>query len=153
MKIKKGELIIPALMAATTAAYYFQVWAKGLPYSVVVWPIYVTITLLILLALVVVFYIPAEGVSEEKKEAKLFKETFKKPLFLFLTTVLFLAIMPWVGYTVSSFAYLFGVQLYLGSEKKRAFLVALAIAIILHVVMVVLLGLSVPRLETSFFTL
>ena len=93
MKIKKGELIIPALMAATTAAYYFQVWAKGLPYSVIVWPIYVTITLLILLALVVVFYIPAEGVSEEKKEAKLFKETFKKPLFLFLTTVLFLAIM------------------------------------------------------------
>lgn len=153
MKIKKGELIIPALMAATTAAYYFQVWAKRLPYSVIVWPIYVTITLLILLALVVVFYIPAEGVSEEKKEAKLFKETFKKPLFLFLTTVLFLAIMPWVGYTVSSFAYLFGVQLYLGSEKKRAFLVALAIAIILHVVMVVLLGLSVPRLETSFFTL
>ena len=128
MKIKKGELIIPALMAATTAAYYFQVWAKGLPYSVIVWPIYVTITLLILLALVVVFYIPAEGVSVEKKEAKLFKETFKKPLFLFLTTVLFLAIMPWVGYTVSSFAYLFGVQLYLGSEKKRAFLVALAIA-------------------------
>ena len=112
-----------------------------------------TIALLILLALVAFFYIPAKDVLEEKKEVKPFKETFKKPLFLLLATVLFLAIMPWVGYTLSNFAYLLGVQLYLGSEKKRAYFVALGITIILHVVMVMLLGLTVPRLETPFFTL
>ena len=72
---------------------------------------------------------------------------------LILITVIFLAGMKLIGFSLGSFFYLLAIQLYLGAEKKRAFAVSIAVVLFLHVVMIMGLGLAVPRLVTPYFTL
>ena len=145
MKINRGELVVPALMAAFTAAYYWQV--REVPSEVLIWPGYITIVLGILAMLVLLTY-AFKGAAGKAKKGSL-----RRPCVLVLITAAYLGTMKYSGFTIGSFLYLVIVQLYLGSEKKRAFGVALAVALFLHFVMVVGLGLAVPRLRTPWFNL
>ncbi len=61
--------------------------------------------------------------------------------------------MPFLGYAASSFLFLFGTQAYLGANKKIAFFVSLALTVLLHLVMIRIIDLDLPRLVTPFLTL
>lgn len=150
MKINKGELIVPGIMAAFLAAYFYQVWADEVPADVLTWPIYVGAALAVCLLLVAVLYIPQRG---EAAKAAVNVSAFKKPVALLIMTAVYIAAMNWIGYTLGSFLFLLVVQIYLGSGWRRALLVALVVAALLHVVMVELIGLGVPRLTTPWLTL
>lgn len=145
MKVNKGELIVPALMAAFIAAYYWQV--RDIPSEVLIWPGYITVALAVLLVLVMVSY--AFRASGEKTQ----KDNLRRPFLLVLFTSAYLVAMKYTGFSLGSFVYLFGIQIYLGSRRKRAFFVALSVALFLHFVMVIGLGLGVPRLNTPWFKL
>ena len=143
MKLNRGELVVPGLMAAFTAAYYWQV--REVPSEVLIWPGYITIALGIFAALVLMTY-AFKGSTVKAKKGSL-----RRPFVLVLITVAYLGAMKYTGFTIGSFLYLMCVQVYLGSGKRRAFIVALSVSLFLHFVMVVGLGLAVPRLTTPWF--
>ena len=145
MKYNKGELIIPMLMAAFMAAYCYQV--RVIPFDVLIWPACVAIVVVTLMIVVICTYVFDTPKSEHRRAS------FHKPFMLILITVIFLAGMKLIGFSLGSFFYLLAIQLYLGAEKKRAFAVSIAVVLFLHVVMIMGLGLAVPRLVTPYFTL
>lgn len=145
MKLNKGEFVVPAVMAAFTAAYYWQV--REVPSEVLIWPGYITIALGVLTFLVLLAY--AFDAPLKKSE----KGSLRRPFVLVLITAVYLGAMKYTGFSIGSFLYLIYVQTYLSSSKKRSFLVALAVTLFLHLVMVIGLGLAVPRLTTPWFNL
>lgn len=150
MKFNKGELIVPLVMAAFLAAYYFQV--RDIPPEVLEWPLYLAIALTVLLIIVLVIYLPGKPGQDGGEETRN-PGAILKPFILTVATVVFLIAMKFIGFTFSCFLYLSGVQLFLGSLVKRTLIVSIVVVFFLHTVMVVGLGLPVPRLITPYFKL
>ncbi len=142
-KVDKGELIVPGLITAFILAYHFQV--RTVPSEVLLWPYIVTVALVAMLG-VVLFQIFKSPTKARKTMA------LRKPAALLLLTTGFLVIMKFAGYTLSSFLFLLGTMLFLGTGRKMAFIVSFAVAAVLHVVMISAMDLTLPRLVTSAFT-
>lgn len=142
-KVDKGEFIVPGLIVAFILAYHFQV--RTVPSEVLLWPYIVTVALVVMLSVVLFQVLKSDGGNRKAM-------ALKKPAALLLLTVGFLAIMKFAGYTLSSFLFLLGTMLFLGTNRKVAFIVSFAIAAILHVVMISVMDLTLPRLVTSAFT-
>ena len=168
MKINKGELVIPGIMAAFLAAYFVQVLApaglveackrfmsqeaidaffQAVPLENLTWPVYVGCALALGIVAILAMYACRE--SPAKKPGA----SMAKPALFVVMTVVYLVAMNWLGYTLSNCLYLLAVQLFLGSGARRAVLVAVIVSALLHVVMVQLIGLSVPQLTTPWFVL
>lgn len=143
-KFDTGELIVPGIVALFVISYHVQV--RDIPRDVLIWPLIVTVILLLLLAAVLFqmfrgFY----GAVTNKP--------LLKPMALLLSSVVYLMVMPYLGYTLATFGFLMGLQIYLGARPANATIVAFSTTAILHVVMIIVMGLSLPRLETPFLTL
>lgn len=143
-RVDRGELIVPGIMGLFIAAYYWQVWS--IPSQVLIWPYLVTGVLAIMLG-ATLFRI-AKGAYGTAK-----KWSLKKPAALLLVTVLYLSAMPFLGYSVSNFFFLFGTQAWLGANKRAALVVSVILTVLLHLVMIRIVDLDLPRLVTPWFTL
>jgi hypothetical protein len=143
-RVDRGEFIVPGIMGLFIAAYHWQV--RSIPSEVLLWPYLVTGVLAVMLG-ATLFRI-AKGVYGAAKGWSL-----KKPAGLLLVTALYLSAMPFLGYSASSFLFLFGTQAWLGANKRTAFIVSLVLTALLHLVMLRIVDLDLPRLITPLFTL
>ena len=144
MRINKGELVVPSLMLMFMGAYYFQV--RNIPHDVLRWPFFVAIALFFSLAAVFFVYVRTPTPSKDAKSAE-----WRKPVVLVAATTAYLWAMPYIGYSICSFLYLLGIQIYLGSSFKKALVVSAAIVFLLHAVLIEGLRMPVPRLITPYF--
>ena len=142
--LDKGELVVPGLMIAFLAAYHVQV--HSLSPEVLLWPRIVTVLLVLLMGAV---FLQIWG----KEKGVSYKKSLKKPAVLFVITLAYLGSMPFLGYSLGSFLFLFVTMRFLGTPARRGLLIALVLTLVLHGVMISLMDLPLPRLVTPLGTL
>lgn len=143
-KVDKGELLVPGMMILFLLAYHGQTHA--LSSEVLLWPRIVTFFLVVFMGALLL-----QIRGKEKKPSS--GGGLKKPVALFAITLVYLGSMPFLGYTLGSFLFLLVTMVFLGTRRKRAFLIALVLSLLLHGVMISLMDLPLPRLVTSLGTL
>ena len=148
-KVNFGEAVVPALILAFVAAYFLQV--RNAPPVALYWPLTVAAVLALFWAAVVVRFVwvrqePSGFVS--KKAAGLIPA---RVALVFFASVGYLAAISWLGFTLSNIVFMLVIFRGLGGRNwTRNIIVALTIAVFLHVALVVLMQLSLPRLGLGF---
>ncbi|MFH1757055.1 MAG: tripartite tricarboxylate transporter TctB family protein [Pseudomonadota bacterium] len=149
-RIRWEELIVPLLSIFFSLIFLSQVW--GEPRIVVLWP-YIIMALLIGCSALIVLKGLKEGWRQEAREEKAFAGIWPwmkiavKPLLISGTTVIYLAGVDTLGFTLSNFLYLMILIWCLGTRKTWTLIgLSLVITVILHVVMIDFLQMPVPTL-------
>jgi hypothetical protein len=145
-KVNLGEIVVPALALAFVAAYFIQV--RNAPAVALYWPLTVAAALALFWVAVVVRFV---WVRQEpsglvvKKAAGLIPA---RVALVFFASVGYLAVVSWLGFTLSNITFMLVIFRGLGGRNwTRNIFVALAIAVFLHVALVVLMQLSLPQLD------
>ncbi|SDZ83148.1 Tripartite tricarboxylate transporter TctB family protein [Desulfuromusa kysingii] len=148
-RFNPNEAIVPGISLLFGIAYFVQTadaswiaikWAYGLG----------TLTGLFLLGIIFtyVFSIP---VKKEKTDTPANKY---KPLIILIAPLLYIATMPYLGFALSSFVFLTLLFRWLGGKSwSRNTIIAFTITAVLYVAMVLLMQMSLPRLEIGSFIL
>lgn len=140
---------MPALTLAFVAAYFFQV--RNAPAVALYWPLTVAAVLALFWVAVVVRFLwvrqePSGSVAQ--KAAGLIPA---RVALLFFASIGYLAVVSWLGFTLSNIVFMLVIFRGLGGRNwTRNIVVALAIAVFLHVSLVVLMQLSLPQLDLGF---
>lgn len=153
-RLKREELFVPIIVVLCSLLYVVQVW--GFPLVVVLWPYIVMAFLIICTAVVVVEGMAGDWLRETGKHVS--GEGFSallrkgmKPLIITGVTVIYLAVIEYLGFTLSNFLYLLVLLRALGNRRIWFIIViSLAIVLILHLVMNSFLQMPIPRLHIPF---
>lgn len=155
IRINWGEAVIPILTLLFGGAFLLQ--TLDAPRVAIFWPAIIgSLTCVLWLAVVVKFVVSKETVSEngKKLDAKQIVSDFKRPGLVLLGSFGYLFALPWLGFTLSNFVFMLIIFRGLGSTKwLNNVLIALGIAIFLHIALIVIMQLSLPRLDLYVFTL
>lgn len=148
-RFNPNEAIVPGIALLFGIAYFVQTadaswvaikWAYGLG----------ALTGLFLLGIIFT-YVFSTPVSEGKKDASANKY---KPLIILIAPLLYIASMPYLGFGLSSFLFLTLLFRWLGGESwLRNTIIAFTITAVLYVAMILLMQMSLPRLEIGSFLL
>lgn len=148
-KINPGEIVVPAVTLVFVAAYFIQV--RNAPAVALYWPLTVAAALAVFWAAVVVRFVRVR----QEPSGPVVKKTVSlipgRVALVFFSSIGYLAAVTRLGFTLSNIAFMLVIFRGLGGRRwTRNILVALAIAIFLHVALVVLMQLSLPRLDLGF---
>ncbi len=149
-RIKWEELFVPFLSIFFSLLYLGQVWRE--PRIVVLWP-YIIMAMLVGCSALIVLKDLMEGRGQEDRKEGTFvgilpwMKMAVKPLLISGATIIYLAGVGCLGFTLSNFLYLVILIWLLGTRKIRTlFGLSLLISVILHLVMIDFLQMPVPRL-------
>jgi len=149
-RINLQEAIVPGLALLFGIAYFVQ--TSDAPAVAIKWPYALAGLTLVFWLAVVGFYVlgrPGEGETQKNSLADL-----KKPLFILVAPIIYIAVMPYIGFALSSLAFLTLLFRFLGGKSWwRNILVAFCITSFLYVAMVLLMQMALPRLEIGSFLL
>lgn len=144
-RINWGETIVPGLTVLFLIAYFFQ--TRDASIDVLKWPIAIAAIVIVLMILVLCFFLYAPRPSIKKPD-------LGKALLLVIAPVLYIATMPYLGFALGSLLFLGCLFRFLGSRSWwRTCFVAVLITAILYVATIVLMDMSLPRLELGSFVL
>jgi hypothetical protein len=139
----REELFLPLFSILFSLLYLTQVW--GEPRIVVLWP-YLIMALLIGCSLLLLM----KGLAKGERPSDALPPEMKgamKPLLITGATVIYLACVDYLGFSLSNFLYLTVLIWLLGTRQAPVlFGLSLGIAALLHLVMVDFLQMPVPRL-------
>jgi hypothetical protein len=145
-----GEAIIPGLTLLFGLAYMVQTWGASM--TVMRWPYIIAAVTGLLWLLLVVRYVFSSRGKAERGGAGFHR--FKKPALMVIVPIIYLALMPYLGFALSTFLFLSALFRLLDSRSWRHNLViALALTAVLQFALIGLMHMSLPRLEIGTFTL
>lgn len=145
----KHEAIIPGIALLFAIAYFVQ--TSDAAWAVIKWPIALAIvTGIFWLSIVAVYVFSKSTANEEKKPpSKKFK-----PFVILVAPLVYVAIMPYIGFALSSLLFLSILFRCLdGKSWVRNIIIASMITTFLYVAMIVLMKMALPRLEIGSFIL
>lgn len=155
IRINWGEAVVPILTLLFGVAFLLQ--TLDAPKVAIFWPAIIgSLTCALWLAVVVKFVLLKEAISEngKKVDAKKIFDDFKRPGLVLFGSFGYLFALPWLGFTLSNFVFMLIIFRGLGSTKwLNNVLIALGIAIFLHISLIVVMQLSLPQLDLYVFTL
>lgn len=145
----KNEAIIPSISLLFTIAYFMQ--TSDANWSVIKWPTALAIVTGIFWLSIVTVYVFSKQTSNDEK--KLPSKKFK-PFVILVAPLVYVAIMPYVGFALSSLLFLTILFRCLdGKSWSRNIFIASVITSFLYIVMIVLMKMALPRLEIGSFIL
>lgn len=141
---------IPGLALLFALAFLYQ--TRDASMTVMRWPfMMLTITGILWLG-VVGRYVFFDGDKERTPLPRL--SQYLLPALMVVVPVLYLVLMPYLGFAVSTFLFLPTMFRLLGSRSWKANLViAVVLTVVLQLAMIVLLHMELPRLEIGSFVL
>ena len=149
-RIRWEELLVPFLSIFFSLIYLVQVWRETR--VVGLWP-YINIAMLIGCSALIVLKDRMEGRGQEDRKEGTFvgilpwMKTAVKPLLISGATIIYLAAVDYLGFTLSNFLYLVILIWLLGTRQVwMLFGLSLLISVILHLVLIDFLQMPVPRL-------
>lgn len=175
--INWGEMLIPGIALAFGLAYWAQI--SDAPKTAIYWPIVVTlIASAFWLAIVVKFIflqrknievVPfdtdeptvksskkshSDEINLPEKNSDISINSWLPPVLILLLPIVYLLLMPYIGFAVGSFLFLLTMFKLLGGRSwKHMIGIALLITTVLYVAMVVLMQIALPRLAIGGFLL
>lgn len=155
IRINWGEAIVPILTLLFGVAFLLQ--TLDAPNVAIFWPAVIgTLTCALWLGVVVKFVLLKEKISKngKKVDAKKIFNDFKRPGLILFGSFGYLFALPWLGFTLSNLVFMLIIFRGLGGTKwLNNVLIALGIAIFLHISLIVIMQLSLPQLDLYVFTL
>jgi len=154
-RVNWGEAIVPGLALAFGMAFFFQ--TRDAPRTVMYWPL-IAASLTAILGILIFFRfivvktkepVPTapKGIATRMREAK-------KPGVVFLGATAYLVILPCLGFSICNFLFMLTVCHGLGSRKwVQNVFVALGVTVFLHLILIVLMKMNLPRLDIGWLTI
>jgi hypothetical protein len=153
-KIDWGEAIVPGLGLAFGLAYFLQTFDG--PGVALYWPISIAVVVGMLGVGVVVQFIFVKKDEQDGQRldfSRIWSES-RPPRLILLGSVGYLLAVPWLGFSLSNLCFMTVIVRGLGSRKWILnVVVALGIAIFLHIVLIFFMKLSLPRLSLGPVTI
>lgn len=138
-----GEAIVPGIALIFAIAYFIQ--TNDAPLVAIRWPYIIAILVFILWLIVVKQFV--FKVEENKKNIVILKNINKKPLVMLVLPVVYIFMMQYLGFALSSLLFLVTFFKILGSSSwVRNIIVALIVVGTLHFALNVLMQMSFPSL-------
>lgn len=145
MKVDWGEAVVPAFGLVFGISFFLQ--TGDAPADAMKWP-YLTAGAALLLWLPILFkFVLNKETSTEKFQIAWLWKNGRRVVFIFCATVVYLLLMPYLGFSLSNFLLLLIAFRGLGGHSwiKNAS-VAFGITLFLHIALIVFMQLSIPRL-------
>lgn len=155
IRINWGEAVIPILTLLFGVVFLLQ--TLDAPNVAIFWPAIIgSLTCALWLVVVVKYVLLKEKISENEKkvdEKKIFDD-FKRPGLVLFGSFGYLFALPWLGFTLSNFVFMLIIFRGLGGTRwLNNVLIALGIAIFLHISLIIIMQLSLPQLDLYVFKL
>ena len=153
--INWGELVVPGIALLFTAAFFVQTYAG--PRKALYWPIIVVVVFGIfwVLAVAKFMFSPAaqRSAPAEKKPGGIVAR-YGRAFLVGGGSVIYVILVPYLGFTVSSFLFMLAVFRGLGSRRwVMNILVGLGVAAFLHVALIVLMKMTLPQLHLGLIAI
>ena len=147
-RIDWGEAVVPGLALVFALAYFYQTMDG--PRQALYWPIGVIILLTVLWLLVVIRFLIQPGtaavVAREERRPDVKSRRFRTGLIL-LAPIVYLAIMPFTGFSIANFIFLQAMFRGLGGKSwVKNLAMGGGVAIFLHIALITLMKLNLPQL-------
>ena len=145
MKIDWGEALVPGIGIIFGLSFFLQV--GDAPKDAVQWPSMTAVALLPLFAIILVKFVLKEDTASKKLQFNWLWKDGRRVLFIFCAAVVYLLLMPYLGFSVSNFLMLLVVFKGLGGHGWiKNISIALGITLFLHLALITFMQLSIPRL-------
>ncbi len=145
-----GEAIIPGISLAFGIAYFVQTTDASM--VAIKWP-YILATLTGVLWLGVVSAYLFSHQTEASKVIVSLPQTFK-PILILVAPIAYIVVMPYLGFALSSMIFLAMLFRRLGGQSwVRNISIAFTVTAFLYLAMVILMKMTLPRLEIGSFLL
>lgn len=146
-RVNWGEAVVPGLALCFAMAYLYQTWDG--PPGALYWPMGVAGVLAVLWIMVIVmFVVERNNGDKEGFDWAAVKPKIARPAMILLGPAAYLAVIPFTGFSIGSFLFLLLLFRGLGG---RSWVVGIAVGagvtLFLHVTLIVLMNLSLPRLS------
>lgn len=145
MKVDWGEAVVPAIGLVFGGFFFLQ--TGDAPADAMQWP-YLTAgaALFVLLPIIFKFVLNKETSTKKFQIAWLWRDG-RRVVFIFCAAVVYLLLIPYLGFSISNFLLLFiGFRGLGGQSWIRNVSVAVGIVLFLHFALIVFMQLSIPRL-------
>ena len=149
-RFNPNEAIVPGITLLFVIAYFVQ--TADASWVAIKWP-YALAALagVFWLGVVAVYVFSHPSASETKENAPAQKY---KPLVILIAPILYIATMPYLGFALSSLLFLVLLFRWLGGKSwLRNTAIAFTITAVLYVSMILLMQMSLPRLQIVSFIL
>lgn len=144
------EAIVPGITLLFGIAYFVQ--TTDAPWVAIKWSYALAgLTGVFWLAVTAVYVFSRSAKQDENLSSFTAK---KKPLIILVAPIIYIAIMPYIGFALSSLIFLSLLFRALGGKSWwRNILIAFCITAFLYVAMILLMQMALPRLEIGSFLL
>lgn len=150
-----GEAIVPGMAFVFGLAFFFQ--TRNAPPTVLYWPIIAASLTGILWILIIFRFVVVktkEAVAAAPKGLAAKMREAKKPGVVFLCATAYLAALPYLGFFICNFMFMLTVFRGLGGRKwVQNVLVALGLTVFLHLILIVLMKMNLPRLDIGWLAI
>lgn len=151
-KVNWGEAIVPGIALAFGMAFFLQ--TRDAPPAVMYWPVIAAVLTGILGILIIFRFVVGttrEAVAVAPKGMAAKMREAKKPGVVFLCSTAYLAALPYVGFSICNILFMLAVFRGLGGRKwVLNIFVALGLTIFLHLILIVLMKMNMPRLDIGW---
>lgn len=141
--MKRQEMILGYVLVVLSGIFYFLTFR--LPENARIYPLFV-ITLLFLLSVLhlVLTYRKTED-SDTSKAIKMTSEQKKRGLLITVASAIYIALLPIIGYIVTTIIYIIGVLFSLDVDKKKAVLISVVFTALVYALFNNLLRVPLPK--------
>ena len=150
-----GEAIVPGIALLFGAAFFFQTYAG--PSKALYWPIIVAVVFGVFWLLAVIkflFMTPTEPAAPDDKKSGGIVARYGRSLLIGGGALVYVILVPYLGFTVGSFLFMLAIFRGLGSRKWLTnILVSIGITAFLHVALIVLMKMSLPQIQLGPITI
>ena len=145
MKVDWGEAVVPGIGLVFGLCFFLQV--GDAPGDALQWP-YICAAAVLLLGPIVLFnFVLQKGARRPRFQLRWFWQDGRRVVFIFCAAVVYLLLLPYLGFSVANFLLLFIAFKGLGGHGwRKNIAIAGGIALFLHLALVIFMQLSVPRL-------
>jgi hypothetical protein len=145
MKIDLGEAVVPAIGLVFGVSFFLQ--TRDAPTDAMQWPYLTAAAVLLLWLPILIKFVLKKETSSGKLSFSWIWRDGRRAVFIFCASVVYLILMPHLGFSLSNFFLLLIVFRGLGGQSWiRNVSVAMGIALFLHLALVVFMQLSIPQL-------
>jgi hypothetical protein len=149
-----GETVVPGIGLLFAIAYFIQV--TGASWVAIYWPVLIAGVLGVLwLVIVFSFVLPkAEQADRRRFSLSWLWGEGRKVSMIFLSSIGYLLVLPYLGFSLTNFCFMIVVFRSLGSKRWiQNIVVALVITLFLHFALVIFMKMSLPRLTIGEYAI
>jgi cobalamin synthase len=147
-----GQAVVPAIAIIFAISYFIQ--TAEAPEGTLIWPAAMAVLAGVLLLIILVQLFFQKKEPQKTSLSSLKWDTVLKPLMILMGPILYVALLPVLGFTPANLIFLSLMFRALGGTRwLQNFVVAFIIALFLHLTLIVFMKLSLPRLVLSGTTI